>query len=145
MLLPPHLFCVFRYIRPRAAYAVCEEAVKPPASWFLLAPARLRRKLFYRHRSRVFVSTRVAPHGPSVRKRGIAVIIATSYLPLFRICCHSVFAAFPFTLPLRPHPPVCAACLSARTLPAFALLRRSAWVGGRGIAEKSAKSGDVLF
>lgn len=28
MLLPPHLFCVFRYIRPRAAYAVCEEAGK---------------------------------------------------------------------------------------------------------------------
>ena len=28
MLLPPHLFCVFRYIRTRAAYAVCEEAGK---------------------------------------------------------------------------------------------------------------------
>ena len=201
MLLPPHLFCVFRYIRPRAAYAACKEAGKtaraacfsraaplvyphPPvcaascfiviarASSFFLALPRMSRTLeikgkaalvafpftlplrphppvcavrLFRHPSRAFVFLRLAPHGLSVQKRGIAVSIATSYLPPFRTCRFSVFVAFPFTLPLRPHPPVCAACLSARTLPAFALLRRSARVGGRGIAEKSAKSGDVLF
>ena len=136
MLLPPHLFCVFRYIRTRAAYAVCEEAGKTARAACFSRAAPL-----------------VYPHPPANAASCFIVIARASsfFLALLRmsrtleIKGKAALVAFPFTLPLRPHPPVCAACLSARTLPAFALLRRSARVGGRGIAEKSAKSGDVFF
>ena len=79
MLLPPHLFCVFRYIRPRAAQhepSVKKRLNRPRRLFFarraacLSAPARLRRKLFYRHRSRVFVAPRVASNEPYARNKG---------------------------------------------------------------------------
>ena len=91
MLLPPHLFCIFRYIRPRAAYAVCEEAGKtarvlvftrtrPFAPQVVLSSSLARLRFsshppvcavrLFRQPARVLVFPRVASNEPYARNKG---------------------------------------------------------------------------